>query len=196
MERTDTGVLRRLFRVALAGVGRTLKDGAKGFEVVEDAALRRVRTTSCASVLRCASIRRAGRRRTSGRVRASPARQRWLLPEGDQGRFAESSGSRRSRSTATTTPATGVHNPAMRRSAASRQRRVGDDHVQRRVAPQPRASVPEKDGANDQSHQQQTDPGPAAGERGIEASQHVPRHDYSSWRRELRPPTGSVGVTL
>ena len=56
--------------------------------------------------------------------------------------------------TATTAPATGVHNPAMRRSAASASERVGDDHVQRRIAPQPRASVPENDGADDQSHQQ------------------------------------------
>ena len=67
--------------------------------------------------------------------------------------------------TATTAPATGVHNPAMRRSAAKCQRGVGGDRVQRRIAPQPRASIPENDRADDQSHQQQADPWPAAGER-------------------------------
>ena len=50
-------------------------------------------------------------------------------------------------------------------------------------------AVPE-DRADDQSHQQQTDAWPAAGECRIQASQHVPRHDYSSWRRDVNYPTG------
>ena len=44
--------------------------------------------------------------------------------------------------------------------------------------------------ADNQAHDQQADAGPTAGERGIQASQHVPRPDYSSWRRELKHPTG------
>jgi hypothetical protein len=44
------------------------------------------------------------------------------------------------------------------------QHRGGDDDVQRRPAPQPRAGVPENDRADDQSHEQQASPWPSAGE--------------------------------
>ena len=98
--------------------------------------------------------------------------------------------------TATTAPATGVHSPAMRRSAASREQRVGDDDVQRKVAPEPRASVPEYDRADDQSHQQQADAWPSAGECGIEASQHVPRHNYWAWAARREPPHRVGRLTL
>ena len=101
-------MLRRLGRVSCGGPFRAWRSG-----------LSPRSNYFCALVRRCASIRRAGRRSTTGRARASSARQPIVAarrrPTGSSPvlRISEIA------TTATTAPATGVHNPAMRRSAAS-----------------------------------------------------------------------------
>ena len=52
------------------------------------------------------------------------------------------------------------------------------------------AGTDKEDGADDQPHQQQTDAWPTAGECGIKASQHVPRHDYCVMAARANPPRG------
>src|SRR4029450_9818090 len=58
------------------------------------------------------------------------------------------------------------------------------------VTPQHQSRTHQEDPADNQAHDQQTDAGPTAGERGIQASQLVPRPDYWSWRWERKYPTG------
>ena len=103
--------MRRLGRVGVAGDLRSFRAWRSG--------LSRRSNYSCALGRRCASIRRAGRRSTTGPVRASSARRRWLRRVGAPFRSSPVVRISKIATTATTAPATGVHNPAMRRSAAS-----------------------------------------------------------------------------
>ena len=142
----------------------------------------------CALVRRCASIRRAGRRPTTDQVLTSPERRQWFLPEGPPTGCSPVSGSGRSR--LRQRPLQPQESIAPRREEApSCQRRArqimcngGSIH-----SSGPHAK---EDRADDQAHEQQAEAGPTAGECGIKPSQHVPRHDYSSWRRDVNYPRG------
>ena len=97
---------------------------------------------------------------------------------------------------ATTAPATGVHRPAARRSPDIASDAEVSAKCTRRVTPQLRAGTDKEDRADDQAHDQQTDAGPPAGERGIEAAQNVVRLHYSVVAAKGAAPHGVGGMTL
>ena len=74
--------------------------------------------------------------------------------------------------TATTAPATGVHSPVTRRNpdiaSDAEVTVICNDGSLHSGGP-----YPKQDRADDQAHNQQAEAGPTAGERGVEASQHV-----------------------
>ncbi len=75
---------------------------------------------------------------------------------------------------ATAIPARGVQSPSEKQKPRSREGREGQGCIQRRAGPQQPAGTYEKDGPNDQAHEEQPDTRPTARECGIKAPQFVP----------------------
>ena len=151
----------------------------------------------CALVRRCASSRRAWRRSTNDPVLTSSERPRWLLPRGPPTDVRQLSGSAEISIRATTAPATGVQRPATRRSPDIARDAEASVRCNGGSLHRSRTRTPENDRADDQSHDQQTDARPTAGERGIEASQHVSsRLHYSVVAARGAAPHGVAGMTL